>query len=78
VVTEKVPWTGSLAGINSLGFGGTNAHIVLQHNQKNKVNGGAPADLIPRLVIASGRTEEAVNVILKDVSILVFTASCWS
>ena len=38
MVTEKVPWTGSLAGINSLGFGGTNAHIVLQHNRKNKVN----------------------------------------
>lgn len=78
MVTEKVPWTGSLAGINSLGFGGTNAHIVLQHNGKNKVNGGAPADLIPRLVLASGRTEEAVNVILKDVSVLVFTTLSWN
>jgi fatty acid synthase len=73
VVTEKIPWTGNLAGVNSLGFGGTNAHIILQHNRKNKVNGGAPADLIPRIVIASGRTEEAVSVILRDVSKPVFT-----
>jgi fatty acid synthase len=55
-------------GINSFGFGGANAHILLQWNQKNKINGGAPADTIPRLVVASGRTQEAVSVILKDVS----------
>jgi fatty acid synthase len=54
-------------GVNSFGFGGTNAHILLQWNEKAKVNGGAPTDLIPRLVVASGRTEEAVDVILKDV-----------
>jgi fatty acid synthase len=77
-VTEKIPWNGNLAGISSLGFGGTNTHIVLQHNQKNKINDGAPADLIPRLVIASGRTEEAVSVILRDVSMPVFTISNWS
>ena len=68
VVTEKHPWNGSLAGVNSFGFGGANAHILLQRNEKEKVNGGAPLDLIPRLVVASGRTEEAVDIILKDVS----------
>jgi fatty acid synthase len=57
-----------LAGINSFGFGGANAHILLQWNRKNKINGGAPTDTIPRLVVASGRTEEAVDTILKDVS----------
>jgi hypothetical protein len=40
-----------------------------------KVNGGAPSDCIPRLVVASGRTEEAVDVILKDVSMPAVTAS---
>jgi fatty acid synthase len=55
-------------GINSFGFGGANAHILLQWNKKNKINGGAPTDTVPRLVIASGRTQEAVDVILKDVS----------
>jgi fatty acid synthase len=67
-VSEKHPWNGRLAGINSFGFGGANAHILLQRNVKEKVNGGAPVDTIPRLVVASGRTEEAVDVILKDVS----------
>ena len=67
-MTEKQPWNGRLAGVNSFGFGGANAHILLQRNEKEKVNGGAPVDHIPRLVVASGRTEEAVDVILKDVS----------
>jgi fatty acid synthase len=74
VVTEKIPWTGDLAGVSSLGFGGSNTHILLQRNQKKKVNHGAPADSIPRLVVASGRTEEAVDVILKDVSMPLVTA----
>jgi fatty acid synthase len=68
VVTEKCPVNVSLVGVNSFGFGGANAHVLLQWNRKNKINGGAPTDTIPRLVIASGRTEEAVDTILRDVS----------
>jgi fatty acid synthase len=75
VVTEKVPWTGSLAGVSLLGLGGVCAHIILQGNQKMKVNGGSPSDCIPHLVVASGHTEEAVDVILKDVSMPAVTAS---
>lgn len=30
VVTEKTPWTGGLIGVNSFGFGGSNAHVVLR------------------------------------------------
>ena len=67
-MTEKHPWNGCLAGVNSFGFAGANAHILLQRNEKEKENGGAPVDPIPRLVVASGRTEGAVDVILKDVS----------
>jgi fatty acid synthase len=66
-VTEKHPWNGCLAGVNSFGFGGANAHILLQRNEKEKVNFGVPADHNPRLVVASGRTQEAVDVILNDV-----------
>jgi fatty acid synthase len=65
-------------GINSFGFGGSNAHILLQRNEKKKVNGGAPTDLIPRLIVASGRTEEAVDVILTDVSSIAITVSGFS
>jgi hypothetical protein len=49
--------------------------VLLQWNEKEKVNGGAPTDLIPRLVVASGRTEEAVDVILKDVRHTVYLSS---
>ena len=70
-MTEKHPWNGCLAGVNSFGFGGANAHILLQRNEKEKANSGAPVDPIPRLVVASGRTEEAVDIILKDVSCTV-------
>jgi fatty acid synthase len=77
VVTEKVPWAGNLAGVSSLGLGGSNAHVILQRNQKKKVNGGAPAYSVPHLVVASGRTEEAVDVILKNVSMPAVTASCF-
>ena len=71
VVTEKHLWNGCLAGVSSFGFGGTNVHILLQRNKKEKVNSGVPLDPIPRLVVASGRTEEAVDIILKDVSCTV-------
>jgi fatty acid synthase len=75
VVTEKVPWTGNLAGVSSLGLGGTNIHIILKTNQQKKLNGGSPTDSIPRLVVASGRTEEAVDVMLMDVCMSAVTAS---
>ncbi|KAJ4448692.1 hypothetical protein ANN_00082, partial [Periplaneta americana] len=68
VVTEKCPLRGGLVGINSFGFGGANAHTLLDWNHKTKVNAGAPSDNIPRLVVASGRTKEAVDVILDDVT----------
>lgn len=69
VVTEKTPWDGGMVGINSFGFGGANCHVLLKWNEKQKVNGGAPLDDITRIVPASGRTEEAVDTILTDVSL---------
>lgn len=70
VVTEPIPWEGGLAGVNSFGFGGANCHVLLSSNPKLKVNNGLPADDLPRLVVTSGRTEEAVDVVLSDVRIV--------
>ncbi|XP_077295535.1 fatty acid synthase-like [Arctopsyche grandis] len=66
VVCEKTPWNRGMVGINSFGFGGANAHVLLKSFAKPKVNGGAPKDDLPRLVCISGRTESAVNRILDD------------
>lgn len=45
--------------INSFGFGGANAHVVLKSNPKPKTSW--PAGPVPRLVALSGRTEESVK-----------------
>ncbi|XP_044747246.1 fatty acid synthase-like [Coccinella septempunctata] len=66
VVTENIPWRGGTVGINSFGFGGANAHVILRSNVKPKIT---PKSInIPRLIGVSGRTEEAVKELL-DVSI---------
>ncbi|XP_011305442.1 fatty acid synthase [Fopius arisanus] len=67
VVTEPTPWKGGYVGVSSFGFGGSNAHVLLKSNPRNKINEGKPADDLPRLVVSSGRTEEAVESILTDI-----------
>lgn len=59
VVSKNEPWNGGIVGINSFGFGGANAHIVLRSNPKPKTRW--PTGPIPRVVGVSGRTEEAVS-----------------
>ncbi|XP_046608837.1 fatty acid synthase-like [Neodiprion virginianus] len=66
VVTEPTPWEGGYVGINSFGFGGGNAHVLLKSNTKEKIRNGLPDDDMPRLVVVSGRTVEAVNTLLDD------------
>ncbi|KAG7203853.1 hypothetical protein KM043_017907 [Ampulex compressa] len=67
VITEPTPWNGGYAGINSFGFGGVNSHILLKSNIKEKINHGIPKDNLARLVVLSGRTEEAVTTLLDDI-----------
>ncbi|XP_076681300.1 fatty acid synthase-like [Andrena cerasifolii] len=67
VITEPTPWEGGYVGLNSFGFGGVNAHVLLDSYTKEKVNNGRPSDDLPRLVVASGRTEEAVETLLNYV-----------
>lgn len=67
IINEPTPWEGGLVGINSFGFGGSNCHILLKSNEKEKINQGLPLDCLPRLVVVSGRTGEAVEILLNDV-----------
>ncbi|XP_046416456.1 fatty acid synthase-like isoform X1 [Neodiprion fabricii] len=66
VISETTPWEGGYVGINSFGFGGSNAHVLLKSNVKEKIRNGSPDDDMPRLVVVSGRTVEAVNTLLDD------------
>ena len=72
VITEATPWKGGYAGINSFGFGGANAHVLIKSHEKQKINNGSPKDNLPRLVTISGRTEEAVVTMLNDVILSQF------
>nr|CAD7589404.1 unnamed protein product [Timema genevievae] len=65
VVNKPLPWNGGLVAVNSFGFGGANAHILLRSNPKPK----APAiqDNIPRVVAVSARTEEGVQHFLEKI-----------
>ncbi|XP_035774236.1 fatty acid synthase-like [Anopheles albimanus] len=65
VVDKPTPLTGPLVAVNSFGFGGANAHALLHNNIKQKLNEGA-SDGLPRLIVWSGRTAEAVNLFIQD------------
>ncbi|KAL0130473.1 hypothetical protein PUN28_002261 [Cardiocondyla obscurior] len=67
VVDEPMPLKSGYVGINSFGFGGSNAHMSLIWNRKHKIS-NEPKDDSPRLVILSGCTEELVKVFLNNVA----------
>lgn len=64
VVDKNTPWKGGLVAVNSFGFGGANAHVLLRSNPKPKLSPVLDSNKIPKLVTVSGRTEEAVQVLL--------------
>ncbi|XP_018393294.1 PREDICTED: fatty acid synthase-like [Cyphomyrmex costatus] len=68
VVQEPMPVKNGYIGISSFGFGGSNAHMLLRWNPKQKINNGAPNDDLPRLVTLSGRNEESVKLFLNDIA----------
>ncbi|XP_062142806.1 fatty acid synthase [Drosophila sulfurigaster albostrigata] len=64
VVDKNLPWNGGIIGLNSFGFGGANAHVILKSNPKPKTV--TPLNSSPKLVVASGRTFEAVQTLLES------------
>ncbi|KAG5885209.1 hypothetical protein JTB14_012232 [Gonioctena quinquepunctata] len=65
VVAKNEPFNGGIIAINSFGFGGANAHVVLKSNPKPKTSW--PAGPLPRVVGVSGRTQEAVDHFLEKI-----------
>lgn len=68
VVTEAEKLPNQFAAVNSFGLGGANAHVLLRTHEKEKVNFGLPDDYLPRLLVWSGRTVEAVETIFKTIT----------
>lgn len=62
VVDRNTPWEGGLVAVNSFGFGGANAHVILESERGERPPPAAYP--VPRLVLASGRTEEAAAELL--------------
>nr|XP_050846949.1 fatty acid synthase-like isoform X1 [Vespula vulgaris] len=67
VVTNHTALDGEYIAINSFGFGGANAHVLLKSNPKIKNDKGLPDYDLPRLVAVSGRTTKAVETILNEI-----------
>ncbi|XP_050423114.1 fatty acid synthase-like isoform X2 [Adelges cooleyi] len=65
VVHKNWEFNGGYVALNSFGFGGANAHVLLKSNPKPKT---APIqNNVPRLVAVSGRTHDAVNNMLANI-----------
>ncbi|NWS73173.1 FAS synthase, partial [Crotophaga sulcirostris] len=64
VVSQPMPVKGGLVSINSFGFGGANANVVLRPNKSKS----QPLETsnVPRLVQFCGRTQEAVEVLIEE------------
>lgn len=68
VVTEIEKLEGSLVAMNSFGIIGANSLALLEGNLKEKINGGIPRDNLSSLGLWSGRTLEAADCVLNDIT----------
>lgn len=63
VITENLKWEPKYAAVSSIGLDSYYGHILLKANQKKKIIKHTEND-IPRLVLASTRTEAGIKEIL--------------
>lgn len=70
VVDKLTTWSGNYAAINAISFGGTFIHAILKayRNPKTPIK-SIPQDDLPRLLVASGRNEAAIEHIFSTVSL---------
>lgn len=73
VVDSNTEWSGGYVGISSFGFGGSNVHVILK--TLDDVHGTTCHNPDLRLLCYSARTEEGVNLALKQ-ALLHPTDSC--
>lgn len=64
VLTENKKWNGLYAAVNAIGLDSYYGHVILKTNKKEIV---PQKDDLPRLVLASTRTEEGIKSILETV-----------
>ncbi|KAK8766021.1 hypothetical protein V5799_007202, partial [Amblyomma americanum] len=61
IVAKPTSFNGGVVGLNSFGFGGSSAHVILESNPGPHVD-SVPREKpeLPRLVLMSGRSEESL------------------
>ncbi|XP_074602404.1 fatty acid synthase-like isoform X2 [Brevipalpus obovatus] len=61
-VVEKTPFSGEYISLNSFGFGGSNAHVILKrHGVKSSESSFRIHDKLPRLVPICSRTSRGIH-----------------
>lgn len=65
MVDRNWDFSGGYIALNSFGFGGANAHVLLKSNPKLKNT--VTLNNLPRLILVSGRTKDGVNHMLQNV-----------
>nr|XP_050849364.1 fatty acid synthase-like isoform X2 [Vespula vulgaris] len=63
VVTKPTPWTDGYAAVNTCSIGGSFSHVILKRYSKEKKKRELSPNNMPRLFVASGRSEKMISLI---------------